>query len=221
MQFYELKQYKKGLKAAESILAVYPNHGQTMCMKGLTLFYVHKDKRDEAYALVKAGLKFGLRSHVCWHVYGLLYRGDHNYVEAIKCYNCALRLDPSNTQIEKDTALLQIHVRDLAGYTVLRRKMLHDKSNVRNNWVSYAMALHLQKDYAQAIKVLDAYEDVRERASKANYEDQELHLYKNLLLSDSGDFAGALSHLDGVEAEMLDKLAWRTKRAELLTRMGT
>ena len=41
----------------------------------------------------------------------LLYRGDRNYTEAIKCYKNALRLDKENFQIMRDLALLQVCMR--------------------------------------------------------------------------------------------------------------
>ena len=46
--------------------------------------------------------------HVCWHVYGLLYRSDREYREAIKCYRNALRIDPNNIEILCDLSLLQV-----------------------------------------------------------------------------------------------------------------
>lgn len=49
-----------------------------------------------------------LKSHVCWHVYGLLYRSDREYREAIKCYRNALRIDPDNIEILRDLSLLQV-----------------------------------------------------------------------------------------------------------------
>lgn len=50
-----------------------------------------------------------LKSHVCWHVYGLLYRSDREYREAIKCYRNALRIDPDNIEILRDLSLLQVY----------------------------------------------------------------------------------------------------------------
>ena len=64
VKFYELKQYKKGLKAADAVLKKFPNHGETLAMKGLVLNCL--DKKDEAYDHVKRGLKNDMRSHVCW-----------------------------------------------------------------------------------------------------------------------------------------------------------
>ncbi|ONM40504.1 tetratricopeptide repeat (TPR)-containing protein [Zea mays] len=56
---YETKQYKKGLKAADSILKKFPEHGETLSMKGLTLNCM--DRKSEAYELVRRGLKAQMR----------------------------------------------------------------------------------------------------------------------------------------------------------------
>lgn len=85
-------------------------------MKGLTLNCL--GRKSEAYEYVKRGLRNDLRSHVCWHVYGLLQRSDKQYEEAIKCYRNALRWDKDNIQILRDLSLLQIQMRDLEGYKV-------------------------------------------------------------------------------------------------------
>lgn len=37
VKFYESKNYKKGMKNADQILKRFPNHGETLCMKGLIL----------------------------------------------------------------------------------------------------------------------------------------------------------------------------------------
>jgi hypothetical protein len=68
VKLYESKQYKKAIKAADLILKKHPDHGETLAMKGLTLNYM--DKKEEAYELVRKGLRCDLKSHVCWHVYG-------------------------------------------------------------------------------------------------------------------------------------------------------
>jgi tetratricopeptide (TPR) repeat protein len=70
VKFYEEKQYKRAIKAADQILRKVPDHGETLAMKGLVLSNMGPDKKEEAYELVRKGLKADLRSHVCWHVYG-------------------------------------------------------------------------------------------------------------------------------------------------------
>jgi peptide alpha-N-acetyltransferase len=68
VKFYDTKQYKKGLKAADQILKKVSEHGETLAMKGLILYFT--DKKEEAHDFIKRGLKADLKSHVCWHVYG-------------------------------------------------------------------------------------------------------------------------------------------------------
>jgi tetratricopeptide (TPR) repeat protein len=116
---YEQKQYKNGLKFAKQILgnAKFGEHGETLAMKGLTLNCL--GRKEEAYDYVRRGLRNDLRSHVCWHVFGLLQRSDKKYDEAIKCYRNALKWDPENIQILRDLSLLQVQMRDLEGYKVI------------------------------------------------------------------------------------------------------
>ena len=75
VKFYESKSYKKGLKNADTILKRFPNHGETLCMKGLIVnamasSNVGIDKKDkeeegdrkkEAVELVKKGLMMDMR----------------------------------------------------------------------------------------------------------------------------------------------------------------
>ena len=62
-----------------------------MCMKGLIV--THMGKREEGADLVKKGVRLDLTSHICWHVFGLIQKGEKNYEEALKSYTQALRFD--------------------------------------------------------------------------------------------------------------------------------
>ena len=57
------------------VLKKHPDHGETLAMKGLIINYMSEDRKDEAFELVRRGLKHNLKSHVCWHVYGCVGRG--------------------------------------------------------------------------------------------------------------------------------------------------
>ena len=50
-------------------------------------------KREEGLELVKKGIRLDLTSHICWHVFGLIQKGEKNYEEALKSYTQALRFD--------------------------------------------------------------------------------------------------------------------------------
>ena len=83
VKFYETKQYKKGLKNADTILKRFPNHGETLCMKGLIVNsmgekfkvdgkadqhgggkgdHVGKTYKEESVELIKKGLMMDMRS---------------------------------------------------------------------------------------------------------------------------------------------------------------
>ena len=64
---------------------------ETLCMKGLV--QTHLGKRDEGLEAVKKGVRLDLTSHIVWHVFGLIQKGEKNYEEALKSYTQALRFD--------------------------------------------------------------------------------------------------------------------------------
>jgi len=111
-------------------------HGETLAMKGLTLNCLNR--KDEAYEYVRRGLRNDLKSHVCWHVYGLLQRSDKKYDEAIKCYRNALKCEKDNIQILRDLSLLQIQMRDLEGYRV--SVSYHIMTKMR--WLQFKFRFH-------------------------------------------------------------------------------
>ncbi|KAI0485066.1 NMDA receptor-regulated protein 1-domain-containing protein [Xylariaceae sp. FL0804] len=216
---YEDKQYKRGLKAAEQILKKNPKHGDTMAMKALIIN--QQGKTDEAFALGKEALTADMKSHICWHVYGLLYRHQKNFEEAIKAYKFALRLEPDSHQIQRDLAFLQIQMRDFQGYIQSRTAMLQARPQVRQNWTALAVAHHLAGDLAQAEKVLSSYEDsLKTPPSKTDYENSEAVAYKNSIIAERGDFQRALDHLESIAKHNLDRLAILELRADYLAKLG-
>ena len=219
VQNYEAKQYKKGFKAAEQILRKHPNHGDTQAMKALILS--NQGKTDEAFDLCKLALKNAMKSNVCWHVYGLLYRSVKNYEEAIKAYRFALRLDPDSVQIQRDLALLQVHMKDYPGFVQSRRTMLQGRAGFRQNWTALAVALHLSGDLEGAENVLQKYEETLKQAPpKSDIEHAEAVLYKNTIIAEQGDLNKALEHLDSVYKSILDRTAMMEMKADYLLRLG-
>lgn len=221
VRLYETKQFKKAVKTADTILKKFPQHGETLAMKGLTLNSL--DKKTEAYELVRKGLMRDMRSHICWHVYGLLYRSDRDYREATKAYLNALRIDNDNQQILRDLALLQIQIRDYDGLQDTRRRLLTVKPNQKINWIGFALSYHLLGNYRAAISVLDTYQDTLKDSPDTGeepYEVSELLMYKNLIIEESGDFAAALEHLNANAARIVDIISMRETRARLLAALG-
>ena len=154
---------------------------------------------------------------MCWHVYGLLYRSDREYLQAIKCYRGALRHDPDNVQILRDLSLLQVQMRDLAGFVQTRQHLLTLKPTNRNNWFTFAVSQHLMGKLPSAIGIVEAYQRTLEGATPDNeYEHSEMLLYKNMMLHENKQAAEALAHLDEHKTEIVDVLCYLETRALLL-----
>jgi N-alpha-acetyltransferase 15/16, NatA auxiliary subunit len=135
------------------ILKKCPNHGETLAMKGINLFFLYPDRRSEAHELAKAALKADMQSHMCWHVYGILHKSDRDYHQAAKCYLNALKWDPENTNLFRDLSNIQMQIRDIKGLVDTATKMLSIRSSTRGNWMLLAVAHHLDKNYETANSV--------------------------------------------------------------------
>ena len=214
---YEGKRPKKALKAADQILKKHPNHGDTQAMKALVLNT--QGKTDEAFDLCKLALKNAMKSNVCWHVYGLLYKSVKNYEESIKAYRFALRIDPESAQILRDLAQLQAQMRDYQGMVQTRRTLLQGKPQYRLNWTALAVAMHLSGDLEGAENVLHRFEEtLKQSPPKSDMEHSEAVLYKNTIIAEIGDLEKALEHLKSIERIVLDKTAVMEMKADYLLR---
>ncbi|KAG9492064.1 hypothetical protein GDO78_000539 [Eleutherodactylus coqui] len=221
LKCYEQKQYKNGLKFCKMILSNprFAEHGETLAMKGLTLNCL--GKKEEAYEFVRKGLRNDVKSHVCWHVYGLLQRSDKKYDEAIKCYRNALKLDKDNLQILRDLSLLQIQMRDLEGYRETRYQLLQLRPMQRASWIGYAIAYHLLKDYETALKLLEEFRKTQQvPPNKIDYEYSELILYQNQVMREANLFQESLDHIEAYEKQICDKLQVEEIKGEVYLNLG-
>lgn len=176
---------------------------------------------EEAFKLAKVALGNNMKSHVCWHVYGLLYRSEKNFEEAIKAYKFALRLEPDSGPIQRDLAHLQIQMRDYEGYISSRRNMLQQKPGFRQNWTALAIAHHLAGNYEDAENVLTTYEEtLKTKPARTDLEHWEAVLYKNYIIAESGELEKALDHLDAVGKKSPDVLGVMEMRANYLAGLG-
>ena len=209
-----------GLKTADQLLRKRPDHGDTIAMKALIIN--SQGNSDEAFGLAKTALqKSAMKSHVCWHVYGLLYRSNKQYDEAIKAYKMALRIEPDAPQIQKDLALLQMQMRDYPGYTQSRMAILQNKTMIRQNWSALAVAQHLGGDLWAAERTLSTFEDtLRSAPPRTDTEHAEATLYKNSVIAEMGDTERALEHLESSAKHNPDRTWVMEKKAEYLLALG-
>ena len=227
---YETKTFKKGLKTADAILKKFPNHGETLSMKGLLLGNMEGEgKREEAHECVKLGLKNDVGSHVCWHVYGLLHRIDRNYKEAIKCYRQALKIDEGNLQILRDLSYMQIQIREIDEFVSTRNEILKQRPASRVNWMSIVVAQHYAGEHARALETMARFEGTvdeatfvaqSEDAKTAKFELSETHMFKATMLEDAGRVEDALASLLKHADKIVDRAGWMTAVGRLHLRLA-
>jgi len=215
LHLYELKQYSAALQHCDALLEKYPGHGETTAMAGL--LHHSMNNKAQGYSLVKAGMKADLKSHIVWHVYGIITRADRNYVEAVKSYSQALRLDPENHNILRDLAVLQIQVRQYSAYLESRWKLLKSNRRSRTAWLSLAMAYKLNNQSNAALEILNAMEDYEViYEPEQTFERSESILFKASLLPPSD----ALQYLENSSNFILDRPRYMLTRAQHLDELG-
>ncbi|RDB27479.1 N-alpha-acetyltransferase 16, NatA auxiliary subunit [Hypsizygus marmoreus] len=221
LTLYETRQLKKGQKTADQILKKFPEHGETLCMKGLVL--THMGKREEGIELVKKGVRLDLTSHICWHVFGLIQKGEKNYEEALKSYTQALRFDKENLNILRDAAQLQTQLRLYEALVDTRHTLLKLRPTLRQHWIGLAVAYHLNGNLVEAKKTLEHYERTLKNIPAYDVEHSETLLYHIHVLEEMGESSDALALLD-VNAKsraIVDRTAIMEIRARLLTKLGS
>ncbi|KAG2089621.1 NMDA receptor-regulated protein 1-domain-containing protein [Suillus discolor] len=218
---YENRQLSKGRKTADQILKKYPEHGETMCMKGLIL--VHLGQRDEGINLVKEGMRKDLSSHICWHVWALIQKSEHKYEDALKSYIQALKFDKDNFNILRDTAVLQTQTRQFEGLVETRHNLLRLRPYNRHHWVGLAVAYQLNGNLAEAKQVLEHIEGFLRNIGSSNVEFSELLMYHVRILEDMGDFQSAVDMLESHDrakgGSVLDRMASTEMKARLLAKL--
>lgn len=139
-------------RRAPQILKKHPAHGETLAFKSLIVSN-YPERRQEAHDLAKAAIRADIKSHTCWHVYGLLHRADRDYPQAAKCYRQAMRIDPANLSICRDLCYIELQLRDTESLIATAEKVLRDKPNTRNHWMLLAVAHHLAGHHKVAVGV--------------------------------------------------------------------
>ncbi|KAF8886487.1 NMDA receptor-regulated protein 1-domain-containing protein [Infundibulicybe gibba] len=221
LTLYETRLLKKALKTADLILKKFPEHGETMCMKGLVL--THMGRREEGIELVKNGVRLDLTSHICWHVFGLIQKGEKKYEEALKSYTQALRFDKENLNILRDAAHLQTQLRIYDGLVDTRHTLLKLRPTLRQHWVALAVAHHLNGNLHEANKILTHYQKSLKNVTDYDVDHSETLLYHIRVLEELGEFSEALAMLDtnAKSRSIVDRTAIMEYRARLLSKIGS
>ena len=217
LKLYESKFFPKALKTIDKVLAETPRHGDSLALKALILSYMNKT--EEGLSLAKEAIRCNMRSGMCWHTLGLLHKAAHSLEEALKCFMQASNFDPSNSTILRDLSMLQVHLKDYAGYRRSRLRLLQESPNLPTSWLGYAVAEHLFGNVAKALEVLESF--WKSAAGKLKpVERSQILLYKADMLVKLRRPGDALRLLDENREDIVDRVGYNGLVAELALQSG-
>lgn len=187
INLYEDGKFSKAIKEANRILDSFPKNGETLAMKGLCLHSMNHSKglpKTEGMALITEGLRYNLKSSICWRVKGVAHKMEEEFESAIACFKQARNYDSNNIRVVIDLAQLHLELRQFSEFEKSRHH-LWTVSRERRNAIAYMIALYLNGKYAECLEFLDRFLDEYQE-TVAIFDEQEISeifLFKCKLLN--------------------------------------
>ncbi|KAL7423428.1 hypothetical protein Q5752_001008 [Cryptotrichosporon argae] len=204
LQNYELRQYKKSLKAADTILKKFPNHGETLALKALTLHSSLPQpptvgsvpKAEEAEAMARTAIRKDMTSHITWHVLGILAKSRKDWDEASKAFNMARKQDPDNIPLIRDAIALSAHTRQHQAALEARHHYVTLRPQIRASWYALMASHELVGDVDEALRVFDSVADMAKGEGGTRPERAQVHLHVVRMCVEAGKWEQAEVRLD-------------------------
>lgn len=111
-------------------------------------------------------------------------------------------------QILRETASLQIQVRDHINHVATRWKILQLKPNMIYNWAAFAVANHLKGDFEQLYKALSSIDNLRLSIEMKPIETSHYLIYRAIAFQDGLQFQRMYDDLHKNKALILDEDIW-------------
>ncbi|WWC63187.1 uncharacterized protein I303_105787 [Kwoniella dejecticola CBS 10117] len=227
---YELKQYKKGIKAADTILKKFPNHGETLALKALTLHSSLPEpltvsavpKKEEAEAMARLAIKKDITSHITWHVLGILAKSRKDWDEASRAFAMARKQDPDNIPLIRDSIALLTHTRQYDLALAARHHYLLLRPQIRASWFALIIAHQLNGDLEEALAVCNDYQTTLKEEGATAPEKAQILLHILRIYIEAGKDQEGLDKLrQGVKDGVISHRGECTVlKAQMLTNLG-
>lgn len=211
----ERDQLSKALRSAEAILGVFPDHVQTLAMKGLIL---HKLKEtEEAFELIKKAISLNAESTSAWLCLATCHLSDKNYVDALKALKQGLLREPQSSGILRDMSSVTIQLRDWDQFLEVAQKLVVMSPHSKAHWIALSCAHKMLGNPKIASEVLERMPSLN---SAQPVEDSELALYRTELALEAGEPRTALNILKEWNDRIVDDIAKLFLRAQIHTAFG-
>lgn len=199
---FDIKRYDKVEKLCDKMIKKNPKDDQAIALKGLNYLYLKNPEEGEK--TLKLAIKANMKSAVAWHFYAIFHKERGNYSQAMKSYNRALSLAPSNFNIIRDLSYMQLYLRQLDSFVKTCKLGIDSKPGMLLNWVSFAFACTMVKDYKTAISTLNSAENLGVNILKKN-EKHEIKLFNAMIKNKEGKYEEAMNYLIHYKNELIDR----------------
>lgn len=159
VQLFDAGQFRSSLRAAERVLARHPAHAEALAVQALGRAHF-PSTAAQSISTARRATSANVRSVLCWHALAICYRKNQRFAEALKAYAQAARLDPTSFMMVREAALMSVMLHHHAPAIEFQLTALRMQPHVRTSWTQLAVSHHLAGSLVQAIRVLDAYQDV-------------------------------------------------------------
>ncbi|KAJ9125287.1 hypothetical protein QFC22_000243 [Naganishia vaughanmartiniae] len=231
LQQYELKQYKKGIKAADQILKKAPNHGETLALKALILHsslpHNHptassQPKGEEVDHLIAAALRKDPYTHITHHVNSIIARAKKDYATAGRSLTRAREIDGDNIPLIRDAISLHTQLGQHEESLRVRHQFFTMRPNLRSNWISLAVGHELCGNYQEALDVYLGLEESTKDEGLAPIEKTQMSWHIVKLMIKLGKLKEAHERLgDDIRDRIVPNSGETVEiQAELLQKMG-
>ena len=182
---FDLKQYTKALKSANEMLKFYPEHPETMSIKGILLINVDESEwkqGDDPQVLLKAAVHKNVKSAFGWAMLGRFYVFKKAYADAIKCYRMVAKLDPRNIEALFELAKLETHTSDFKALVKTRKLLLSLNPSDSLSWMCLAVAHDLNGEQEISAKLLEESDSIQDRVLGTQETHERAMYYSQILM---------------------------------------
>lgn len=211
----ELGHHSKALRTVDAILAVFPEHPDSLATKGLIL---HKmEEPAEAFEFIKKAISLNADSTTAWHCLASCHLSEKNFVDALKAMKQGLLRTPQSSTILRDMSSVAIQLRDWDQFLEIRQKLVVISPLAKQNWIALSCAHKMLGNPKIASAVLEMMPPIN---AVQPVEESELALYRAELALEGGDPRAALSILKEFNGQIMDDVAKLSLRAQVHTAFG-
>lgn len=105
-----------------------------------------------------------------------------------------------------------MHLRQFGSYVLSRQSILRTQPRLRRNWISLAVAQHLDGQHYEADRTLSNYEASVQDVPLGEYEHSEVLMYHAMVLEEWGKFERCLEYLGENSRAIVDRSGYATQR---------